>query len=452
MIGGYTSEALSLTFANIGFVLPLIGVVVAAFALAPFVVLKGRNLSHLIRTGTLASRGGMRLRWALVVVQIALGLVLIRGTGLLARSFDALMSVDPGFEADGLLTFGLGLPEGRYDTEQKMLAFHRSLTGQLEAIPGVEAAGGGVWLPLFGPGYRAAFLPEGEGAPRNEWPSAGVRLLTPGALETLHIPLIEGRAFTWWDDLDAPRVLLVNQAFGRVHFRDRSPIGERVAVSWRSPSNPEGTIWEIVGVIGDTRPRLEEEPVPEIAFPVGQFPPEGISYLIRSARSDPDLAASIRASVNAIDADLQQIRIRTMHELIAESVSDRRLSLELTSALSATALALAAMGVFGVLAFMVSRRRRELAIRLALGATRHHLRSLVLGECAKLTLAGVTVSLLGFAYVGALVQSQLYGVEACDTKTLVASVGTLLVVAFLAAVAPSQRATRTEPMETLREE
>ena len=370
------------------------------------------------RIGVREGLQGTRLRRVLVVVQVGVALVLLRGTGLLGSSFGELMAVDKGFQGEGVLTFGLGLPEGRYDGETKLAAFHHELAERLQAIPGVEDAG------------------------VVAWPPATLTLASPGALETLRVPRIEGRSFTWRDDLVAPRVLLVNRAFARTHFPGRSPLGARLELSWTSPSNPAGTVWEIVGVVGDTRARLSMPPAPELILPVAQFPPEGTAYVVRSPRAHPELTLQIR---DAVDSRLQPLQVLTMEERLQDSVAERRLALGMTLGLSAVALGLASMGVYGLLAVLVAGRRRELAIRVALGSGPTQLGSLILKECVRFMLVGVAAGTLAFALLAPALRGQLHGVGAHDGGVFLASAATLCVVVLLAALLPVREAARSDP-------
>ena len=300
---------------------------------------------------------------------------------------------------------------------------------------------------------RISFRREAEDIPRVDWPTVAARLASPDYFRTLSVPVHRGRTFTWRDGNDHPRVIMVNRAFERSFFSDRTALGERVELSWRTASNPRGTMYEVVGVVADARQiSLRDEVMPEIMLPFTQFPGEGAIYMIRSERRGETLDASILESVDRIDATLERVRPRPMTYWVEESVSRERLSVVLATLVGLSALVLAAIGIYGVLTFLVQKRRRELAIRMTLGARSRHIGRLVLREGLRLTIAGAILGVAGFALVAPVLESQLFGVGLLDAASVLGSLVVLTIIAVLASTLPSRSAVRTSPLELLREE
>jgi len=412
------------------------------------------NLGQLLReSGWQGSLRG-RLRSGLVVTQVVLSVLLLLGAGLLLRSFSNLLSSHPGFNSERIRHFGLGLPEQRYDSEEKILAFHQRLLEQLGELPAVEAVGAVVRLPLAGRGMRAGFF-QVEPADSPIF-STAINVVSPGYFATLGTALVAGRDFAWADGLEATRVLLVNQAFRRTYFNDQPPrqvLGRRLALSWASPSHPQGSAWEIVGVVDDIRQRsLEQQAEPAVFLSLGQFAAEGCSYVLREVPNAPDLGLEVAATVAHIDNDLQRISLASLRQLVVGSLGDRRLGLWLTGGFAALALALTLIGIYGVLSFHVAQSAREMAIRISLGAAPAQIRGRVLRSSLGLTMLGCGLGIAAFWFLGRLLESQLYGVERHDPTTLVAVVGVLAAVAIAAALLPARRASRVAPMSVLREQ
>jgi predicted permease len=444
-LGGFVPAELHLgpeAFAGAG----LLAVAVASFvaALAPW-----RK-----ETGVLRSRAEapslQRLRRALVAVQIALAVVLLQTSGLLGRGFSRLLSVDPGFHPEGLYSFGIGLPEIVYDTDAKMISFHRRLMERISSIPGIESAGLGVGQVLGrGNPLRVSFLREGESAPSRDWPRVSARLASPGYLQALEIPLLRGRGFRWEDDGERPQVVLVNQAFEKAFYDEEGALGKRVFLSWR----PDGSPFEIVGVVADTRQvALSEPAMPEIVLSLARFPPEGAVYVLRTSRSDSALFDSVRAAVDGLDGRLETVNVRPVEPWVRESLSDERLSLSLASGLGGAAALLAAVGIYGILALWVASRNSELALRMALGASEIRIRASVAREGLKLTLLGMTFGFLAFAFVARFLRGWLFEVAPWDGPVVVATVAATLVLLSVACLGPSNRASAASPTDALRAE
>jgi putative ABC transport system permease protein len=422
------------------------------FALIPSLMVHRSDLQRVLRDGGSSVTSHHRLTSSLVVGQVALSVMLLLAAGLLLRSFFDLLAIDPGFQSAGVSHFGIGLPDARYGSDFKILPFHQALLDRLAQINGVEAVGAVGRLPLWGEGFTSSFAFVGAPpVPRERMPSVALNVASPGYFKALRIPLLAGRGFMPQDRTDAPRVVLINQAFARSRSPDRSAIGQRLTLGWTSDINPQGTLWEIVGVVGDVRQRaLDEESRPEIYLPMSQFPLDGCTYVLRTKRHDPRLAATVRADVAALDPRLERIELRPFADAVRDSLSDRRLALLLTGLFAGVALLLTAVGLYGVVAYSVAQRRREMALRLTLGARVGHVARLVLGQGLRLTLLGIALGLAGFYALKQLIASQLYGVEATDPLTSLAAVCLLALVSLAACAIPSLRAARVEPMSSLR--
>ncbi len=422
------------------------------FALIPTLLARRSDLQKVLREGGTSVLSHHRLSSSLVVGQVALSAMLLLGAGLLLRSFLDLLATDPGFQSSGGWRFGIGLPDKRYGSDLKILSFHDSLLDRLSPLSGVEAVGAAARLPLSGDGFTSSFTLVGAPpVPRERLPSAALNVASPGYFTTLRIPLLAGRGFTRNDGPDAPRVALVNQAFVQGHSPDRTVIGQRLKLGWRSDINPAGTVWEIIGVVGNVRQRaLEAQSTPEIYLPMSQYPLDGCTYVLRTQRHDPALTATLRADVAALDPQLERIELRPFAETVRDSLSNRRLALLLTGLFAGVALLLTTVGLYGVVAYSAAQRRREMALRLTLGAQAWQVAQLVLGQGLRLTLLGIALGLIGFYGLKQMIESQLYGVTLTDPLTMLAVAILLALVALVACAVPALRAARMEPMRSFR--
>ena len=393
-----------------------------------------------------------KIRGALVVTQVALSVVLLLASGLLLRSLFRLMSTSPGFETANAFKFGLGLPEKRYDTTLKEIAFHRELQRRLAELPGVEHVGATSRLPLRGGtvGLGGTFQIWGANIPLPQRPRSWVNTAAPGYFAAMGIPLLEGRDFSWQDDRAGyHRVAIVNQTFARTYLRTRRALGTQLDVRWVSDLNPEGVPWEIVGVAADTRQaNLDREPVPEIFLSITQVGADRAIYVVRT-HGTPGVIAS---TVARLDPRIEKVRVLQLRLLVEGNLEGRTAAIRLVGGFGALALLLTAVGIYGVVAFRASERSREMAIRAALGATAGDIRSLVLGHGVWLAAAGTAAGIVVFLAVSPLLKLQLYQVRAADPWTIAAVALAVVCVGIAASLAPSRRASRTAPMQLLREE
>ncbi|MBL8231620.1 MAG: ABC transporter permease, partial [Bryobacterales bacterium] len=422
-----------------------------AFAVLPVAAMRNIDFVAAVRGGAqqTASQRGVRWRRWLVATQIAASVVLLGNTLLLARSFQRVLSTDPGFDPHHTLTFGLGIPESRYDTDAKMAAFHAGLEDRLQALPQVEAVSGVVGLPMSGGSGRARFLLPGD-ADSVQRPMR-MSIVGTGYLRAMRIPLLAGRNFTLDDRLGKPGVVMINQTMAKQHFAGRDPVGERIRISWRTPSYPKGSEFEIIGVVGDTRQgTLEQQILPQVYANTAQLPTEGGVYVIRTAASAETLAPSVSNALASIDPALERIQLRPMTERLDATLRNRRVSLVLVGGFAGLALLLALAGVGSLLSFLAVQRRKEFGIRVALGDSPQGLAALVLRQAAALATTGLTIGLPMTVAVAQWIGSQLHETSPLEATVYVAVVAVILAMALFAAAIPAWRAARVDPATILR--
>lgn len=436
-----------------GFVFALVAAVCCGsavlFALLPAVAVRRVDFVDVLRSGQSASRASVSWRQWLVFAQIACSVVLLANTLLLGRSFQRILATDPGFDVENVSLFGLGLPESRYNTDEKMAEFHRALQERLAQIPGVGAAAGSTSLPMSGSSGRSKFSIVGDNTTEERFGRLSV--VTPGYFEALRIALKQGRVFTSSDRLGSTPVILINEIMARQYFTGRSPIGARLRIPWSSQTYPRNTEWQVIGVVADTRQgSLEQEILPEIYPAIAQLPSEGIFYILRSNRSATELTPLARQALASIDPSLEQITLRRMSDRLDGTLRDRRVALVMIGAFCALAVLLSVAGIGTLLSFLAIQRRREFGIRMAIGDTPRGLAALVIGQALRLTLVGVAAGLLVGSLASTWIRSQLYQTTPWDFTVLAAVVCLMLLMATAAALAPALRAARIDPAKVLR--
>jgi putative ABC transport system permease protein len=430
------------------FALTLACMVTALIGAAPLLVARRAGLYAAIRGG------GTGLRSALAIGQVALSVALLLGAGLLLRSFLHLVNANPGFETAHGWRFGIGIPEKRYDTELKEIEFHQRLLERLAAIPGVAAAGAAGRMPLGGDtGAGGAFQIAGAAIPASLRPQARTNVASPGYFAAMGIPLIEGRLFSWREDRPrGRRVALVNQSFASAFLGGREAIGTPLELSWISELNPHGSVWEIVGVVGDTRQdAMDRSPAPEIFLSMTQAGADGAGYAIRTRGEDGGMARAIAAAVAQFDPRVQRVRPSSLATLVERNLDSRAAAIELIGSFGVLALLLMSAGIYGIVAFRATERSREMAIRMALGAESGAVRALVVGQALGVAAAGLSLGIAGFWWASPWLRSQLYGVGRADAATFTAVGAIVLAVSFAASLGPSRRAGRIDPARLLRE-
>jgi predicted permease len=387
------------------------------------------------------------LRNALAVAQIAIAIVLLIGAGLMTKSLWALMHVEPGFRPQGILTARLSLPRSRYADNRRIAVFERELLDRLRRRPGVQSAGFATYLPLSGTDNGWAFSVDGRPPlPVGVYNMAKYRPVSAGYFETIGIPLIRGRSFTWSDAADAPWVVVISDSMARQYWRGEDPIGQRLRFG--SP-----TARTVIGVVGDVlHEALDGETKPEMYVPVPQAPnvESSPTIVVRTALDSSAAAAELRSAVSAIDGAVPVDRAGTVEQLVSASVAQPRFRTVILVAFSILALAMASIGIYGVMNYIVVQRTREFGIRLSIGATGADVLRLVLGRAAVLIAAGTALGLGGAVVIARLIANLLFGTAPVDPFTFVAVPIVLAAVALVASCIPARRAALVDPLVALR--
>jgi putative ABC transport system permease protein len=426
------------------------------FGLVPALRASRAPLNDALKEGGRGSGGSVHgfAGRALVVSEVALSLILLIAAGLLIHSFTRLQDVAPGFDTSRLLTFRLSLPESRYATFQKGQAFFDELFASLRRNPDVHAAAAINAMPFSGSGGSRTFHVEGREEKRPEdQPEEQLRIVTDGYFAAMGIPIVAGREFTERDSLDRPRVAVVNDALARKHWPHESPIGRRVSFSTQ-----DAQWYEIVGVAGNIKHRaLEAADRPELYVPYRQPVFSGWTvrpmYVFVRTSGDPARSQStVRREIARQDRDQPISDVRTMDERIGRSLSSRRFNMLLIALLAGLALTLAAVGIYGIVAYSVTERTHEIGVRVALGAQRRDVLTMVVGQGMAMVATGTAIGVAAAAALARLMSSLLFGVSALDPATFVAIPTLLIGVALAACYIPARRAMRVDPLQTLRSE
>ncbi len=412
--------------------------------------IRGPNLNETLKdAGRGSTDDGRRrlIRGSLVVLEVALALVLLVGAGLLIKSFLRLRSVDPGFNPAGALTAQIPLSQRKYPEDSQRVAFYTQLIEKVAALPGVQAAGAAMVTPLSGNDFVLGFRIEGRPPyPAGSEPDTNYYSVTPGYFKAMGIPLLRGRLFTERDTKDAPRVIIINETMAKRFFPGEDPIGKRLHVTM-------GPVLyrEIVGIVGDVKHySLDQEAKAQTYEPYAQQPFSGMTLVARTSGDPAGLSSAIRGEVLKIDKELPISNVKTLEQYLSTSIAQQRFSVLLLGIFAAVAMALACVGIYGVLSYSVTQRRREIGVRMALGAARRDVLRLVVGHAMLLTLIGVAIG-LGAAFALTRVMSTLlFGVSATDPMTFGLIALLLIAVALLAALVPARRATKVDPMVALR--
>jgi putative ABC transport system permease protein len=430
-------------------------ITVLLFGLAPALQAVRPDLVESLKEGGKGSAGvrGTRVRGLLVAAEVALALVLLVGAGLMIRSFLHLQSTDLGFQPERLLTMRVNLYGEKRPEPPQWGAFFQELTARTQALPGVEGAAVVLLRPLSGPiGWDYDFVVEGQTVEERKGnPTANHERVSPGYFATLGIPLRRGRDFTWSDAAGAPRVAVVNESTARRFWPDQDPIGKRLRWGRGEAETPWITI---VGVVGDVRYRDVQSVRPDIYVPFLQNPHWSMDLVVR-AESDPlALAQPVQGVIRAIEPDQPVANVTTMEKAIDQSVARPRLRTLILATFAGLALLLSAVGLYGIIAYSVAQRRREIGIRMALGADRRAVLAMVLRQALVLTLAGLAAGLVLAAGVLATgwISELLFGVRSTDLLTLSIVPLVLIAVALVASLLPALRATRVDPLVALRYE
>ena len=407
------------------------------------------------RGGTM-SRGGWRVRGVLVAGELALAMILLAGAGLLIRSFVRLQQVPPGFDAARVATFDLSLPDARYPTPETSHIFFDRLLAGVRGLPGVERAGGGTGLPLSGANYSiTTHAIDGQTIPDADQPSTQIRIVTPAYFKTLGIPMVAGRAFTETDRTGAPGAVVVNQAAAKLLWKGANPIGHTIEIGTSFGLGRGRAGGEVVGVVHDVHDEeLQTAPRPIVYLAHAQYP---VGYLSIAAKTAPGLdperlATAVRAQVRQLDPNLPVLGFSSMTRIVGQSVEDQRFAMTLLGIFAALALLLAAIGVYGVMAYVVGQRTREIGVRMALGASGPTVIGETVRRAAPAVVLGLAVGVVGALELTKLMTHLLYEVNPGDAGTFFVMTGALAAIAALSAWLPARRASRVDPVIALRAE
>jgi putative ABC transport system permease protein len=422
------------------------------FGLAPVVQQWGADVRDGLGStarGSSAGKGHARLRSALVIAEVAMALVLLVGAGLLLRSFGELQRVRPGFDPAGVVTFRLSLPPLTYDSDAKRAAFHRDLIAHIASLPGVAQVGEVYPLPMSGDGWSGSFFVEGQAvAPGAPTPHAEYAVSTPGYFRSMGVPLRAGRDFSFQDEASTPPVAVVDEVLASRYWPGESALGKRVGQN-------EGQWATVVGVVAHVHNAgPQEEGEPQLYFPFlqsTQAPMYGVVRAVDAAGAS-SLLPSICQQVRALDADLPVGRLQPMSELVDSSVARQRFNALLLGIFGTVALVLAAVGLYGVMSFLVAQRSQEIGIRLALGSRPADVLRLVLRQGLVITAAGLVAGIAGAIALSRLAATLLFGVQPTDPTTYAGVALLLTAVAVVACVLPARRATRIDPVHAMRGE
>ncbi len=427
------------------------------FGLAPALGLRRLDLHGTLKDASRGSSGsaiwgrGNGLRRLLVIGELALSVILLVGAGLLIRSFARLQNVQPGFNAGGVLTLELTMSGRKYADGPAVLNAYQALWERLGAIPGVTASGGVTSLPLSGFFAWGPITVEGRTPPPGEnFINADIRVVGGRYFQAMDIPLVQGRWFTSDDTRDKPRVVVVDQFMARELWPDQDPIGKRIRFGDLKSTSPWITV---IGVAGRVK-QYSLDADGRIALYLSQLQsPSRAMFVVVKGRTDPEtLTGPVRQEIRALDAELPVYRLRTMTARVDESLARRRFSMTLLALFAGLALALAAVGIYGVISYLVTQGTREIGIRIALGASQQSILALVLKQGAGLALAGVAIGLFGAFALTRFMRSLLFAVGATDPVTFLIVGAVLAAIACTASYLPARRAARIDPMVSLRAE
>jgi putative ABC transport system permease protein len=422
------------------------------FGLAPAISAARTNLIESLKENVRGSGPGRRwLRSALVVSEVALAIVLLVGAGLLLRSFQKLSHVEPGFATDQRLRVTMVLPMPKYADDGRLVDFYDRAMARLRALPGVESAALTSTVPISGSDEIYSINFEGRPPfPPGQGVSALYYLVDPGYFETLGIPVVKGRVFTNEDRAGTPRVAVINDVFVRLHFPNEDPIGKRIRMGRNSD-----IVREIVGIVGNVKHYgLTDKDQAQMYEPFAQMPSPAMNFVLKTALDPAALTASVRHEIKTVDPEQPVSATMPLAQMVADSTALPRIQSILLGVFAGIALVLAAVGLYGVMAYSVSQRTQEIGIRMALGAHRQSVLGMVLRQAFLLTFAGLLVGLAGAIVLGRVLTTTLepllFQVEPVDLTTLVTVPLVLVVVALVAAWIPARRATQVDPIQALR--
>ncbi|HEY2850695.1 MAG TPA: ABC transporter permease, partial [Gemmatimonadaceae bacterium] len=447
-------NAIHVDGAVLAFTLAIATATGAIFGLVPARRMVRPDIAKTLREGGRGGgqrAGGHAARRALVVAEVALSVMLLAGAGLLIRSFNSLMAVDPGFRTDNSISFALSLPAAKYRTPEEWSAFMSRVMDRMHALPGVQSAGAGFGMPLTSFGFDLSFTIAGRAPVKPaDQPDAEIRVATPDYFPTMGIRIVRGRGFTDMDRAGGAKVMLLAEAAAKKFFPGEDPIGKHVTFG----SGPRGGArleGDIVGVVADVKQSsLADVTLPQFWAPYDQWPMPNMNVVLHTTRDPQSVVADARAAIKQLDPDLAVAQIKTLDAILADSVAQPRFYMVLLTAFALVAIALSAIGIYGVVAYLVGQRAKELGIRIALGATPSRVVAMVVREGVTMVAVGIGVGLAGALALTQLMGALLFGVKATDPLTYVAVTITLGVVALIASSVPASRAAHVDPAIAMR--
>jgi putative ABC transport system permease protein len=431
----------------------LISLVTAlAFGIVPAFQFSRSQLTEDLKESSKGASGSVRHSRslnALVVIEIALAIMLVAGAGLMMRSFRSVLAIDAGFDPHNVLTFSATLPVATYNNQQQQLQFFERALAKIQVLPGVQSAAGTFRVPIAG-FATTIFSVQGKPVADGQAPVSDYRAITPNYFHSMGIRLLKGREFTEHDDAGAPDVMIVNEELARRSWPDEDPIGKRLQIA------TELTRWrEVVGVVGNARLtglEAKVDPAIYVPFPQNSWPNAlRNSFMVVRTKTDPQgLIAGIRREMHSVDPTFPVTQVRTMDEIVGDSLSQRRFNTALLALFAFIAVALAAVGTYGVMSYTVSRRTQEVGIRMALGAEQSDITDLVTLSGVRLSAFGIAIGIVATAISSRLIASLLFGITATDPATFMGTAVLMGAVTLLASYIPSRRAARTDPIVALR--
>jgi putative ABC transport system permease protein len=422
------------------------------FGLIPALHSTNPNLTESLKEGGRSSTEGLRgarLRNSLVVAEIAIALVLLVGAGLMIKSFMRLQGVDPGFKPERILALDLSMPAAKYKEPAQNVAFMEQLVSRVERLPGVEKAAATAALPFTG-GAVLAFTVEGRpDPPPSQEPDAEYRVVTPQYFDTMGISLVRGSLFTEQHANGTPAVAIINETLARKHFPGEDPIGKRINLG-----NPQTSPWRtIIGIVRDVHQKaLDEAPYPQMYAPYAQSPRASMTLVARTSSDPSAIVPAIRNELAALDKDQPLYNVRTMEQVMSESIARQRFSMLLIAVFAGVGLVLASVGIYGVMSYAVAQRTHEIGVRMALGASAGDVLKMVVRQGMVMALIGTGLGLIAAFLLSRVIASLLFDVSATDPLTYLLISALLIGVALLACLIPARRATRVDPMVALRYE
>jgi putative ABC transport system permease protein len=429
------------------------------FGLAPVLAAFRVSLNNTLKEGgsqSGTSAGTRRAQRTLMVAEIALSFVLFIAAGLLVKSFHQLTAIQPGFDPHGVLTARVALPLDQYQSIDQQRSFFQQLVERLQVLPGVTSAGATAAIPLRGNMMMISAI-QIEGRPQMDQATmnattASINAVTPGYFSALRVPLIEGRLLGERDGANAPNTVVVNEAFVRRYFEKEDPIGKRFNAGM-GPVTHGPKSWTIVGVIGDTKQQgLASEVMPEATASALQWPRFMMTLVLRTSVDPASLVSAVRKQVSDLDKNLPVYGVQTMDDVLSAEVASQRFNAGALAGFAGLAVLLAAVGIYGVMAYAVSQRTREMGVRIALGAETGNVLRMILGQGLRLAVIGAGLGVVASFGLTRLMSGLLFGVKTSDPETFVLVTAALLIVALAACWIPAWRATRVDPVIALRYE